>query len=87
MCQEYGDMQELCELEYVSFHYKLPVLTEEVLELVAVQYPEPEEECLEVDTAEIETECEHHEDDHCVSCAHLRGSRQENETDQIFQSR
>ena len=79
-------MQELCELEYVSFHYKLPVVAEEVLELVPVQYPEPEEECLEVETAEIETECRHKEDNHCVSCAHIRSSNQESSADQVHQT-
>ena len=84
--QEYGDMQELCELEYVSFHYKLPVVAEEVLELVPVQYPEPEEECLEVETAKIETECRDKEDNHCVSCAHIRSSHQESSADQVHQT-
>ena len=50
--QEYGDIQEVCTLELSSFHYKLPVVEEQVLELVPVLYPEPEEECLEVETAE-----------------------------------
>ena len=28
--QDYGKMKEVCVIEDISYHYKLPVLTEEV---------------------------------------------------------
>ena len=46
----------------------------QVLELIPVQYPEPEEECLEVELAELGVECSHHEEEYCVQCAHIRDS-------------
>ena len=67
---------EVCHLELVSFHYQLPTVSEEVLELIPVVSPEPQEVCLQVETAELETECqEEEEEDICVSSAHLRSSR------------
>ena len=46
----------------------------QVLELIPVQYPEPEEECLEGELAELGVECSHHEEEYCVQCAHIRDS-------------
>ena len=57
----------MCKVELSSFHYKLPLVWEEVLELVPVNYPEPEEDCLQVETEEIETECGHQEEKYCMS--------------------
>ena len=43
----------------------------QVLELIPVQYPEPEEECREVDLAELGVECRHQEEEYCVQCASI----------------
>ena len=79
---------EVCNLELVSFHYQLPSVSEEVLELVPVVYPEPQEVCLQVETAELETECQEKEEEEiCVSSAHLRSSRNGVEAEQVRQVR
>ena len=86
-------MKEVCEIEYISVHFKLPIVAEEVnlrdcpayhcyhftlkvLELISVEYPEPEEECIEVELEEVTTECDHDTEDYCVGCAHIRDSKQ-----------
>ena len=92
-------MKEVCQIEYISVHYKLPVVAEEVksewqyysatdclcqvLELISVEYPEPEEECVEAELEELSTECDHDTDDFCVGCAHIRDSKQDVTADKV----
>ena len=74
---------EECHLELVSFHYRLPRVYEEVLELIPVVYPEPHQVCLQVETAEVETECQQEEEEICLTSAHLRSSRTGVEAEQV----
>jgi len=83
----YGDLEEVCYIEEISFHYKLPVVAEEVLELITVEYPEPLEECIDVEIAEIDTKCDHDDDEYCVECAHIRDSKEDVTADKIYPSR
>ena len=55
----------------------------QVLELISVEYPEPEEECLEAELEELSTECDHDTDDFCVGCAHIRDSKQDVTADKV----
>ena len=103
ICQDYGKMKEVCVIEDISYHYKLPVLTKEieftnlcfvinsilfqVLELIAVEYPEPEEECIEVEFDDVAVSCVHNDDEYCVGCAHIRDSDQSLTADKIYQTR
>ena len=82
--QEYGEMTEICNIEYISIHYKLPVVAEEVLEFIDVKYPEPEEECIDVDFEEVHVDCDHDEDNYCVNCAHIRDSKVDLVADQVI---
>merc|ERR1711874_616309 len=68
---DYGKVEEICEMQYVSQHYKLPIVAEEVLELVSVNYPEPKEK----------------QDDYCVMCAHIKDTSVQVEADQVYPSR
>ena len=54
-----------------------------MLELISVEYPEPEEECLEAELEELSTECDHDTDDFCVGCAHIRDSKQDVTADKV----
>ena len=56
---------------------------EEVLELIPVVYPEPHQLCLQVETAEVETECQQEEEEICLTSAHLRSSRTGLEAEQV----
>ena len=77
-------MTEICNIEYISIHYKLPVVAEEVLEFIDVKYPEPEETCIDVDFEEVHVECDHDEDNYCVKCAHIRDSKVDLVADQVI---
>ena len=83
MLQDYGKVEEICEIQYVSQHYKLPIVEEEVLELVSVNYPEPKEACTEFNFAVPETECKEKQDDYCVMCAHIKDTSVQVEADQV----
>ena len=75
---------EECHLELVSFHYQLPRVSEEVLELIPMVYPEPHQVCLQVETAEVETECQQQEEEEiCLASAHLRSSMTGLEADKV----
>ena len=74
---------EYCDIEEISFHYKLPVVAEEVLELVTVEYPEPNEECIDVDLDELHVDCKHSADDYCIDCAHIRDSKEDVTADKV----
>ena len=80
-------MEEVCEIQYVSQHYKLPIVEEEVLELVPVTYPEPEEACTSFDFGIPATECNEKQDDYCVMCAHIRDTKVEVQADQVWKKR
>ena len=54
-----------------------------MLELISVEYPEPEEECVEAELEELHTECDHDTDDFCVGCAHIRDSKQDVTADKV----
>merc|ERR1711892_567080 len=84
---DYGKVEEICEIQYVSQHYKLPVVEEEVLELVSVNYPEPKEACTGFNFAIPETECKEKQDDYCVMCAHIKDTKVQVEADQVYPSR
>jgi hypothetical protein len=83
MFQDYGQVEEICEIQYVSQHYKLPIVAEEVLELVPVKYPEPEEACQEFNFAIPDVECKEKQDDYCVMCAHIKDTKVEVVADQV----
>ena len=74
----------MCEIQYVSQHYKLPIVEEEVLELVSVNYPEPKEACTEFNFGIPETKCVEKQDDYCVMCAHIKDKTVQVEADQVF---
>jgi len=84
---DYGKVEEICEIQYVSQHYKLPIVEEEVLELVNVSYPEPKEDCEEFNFGIPETECQEKQDDYCVMCAHIKDKTVQVEADQVYPSR
>jgi len=84
---DYGKVEEICEIQYVSQHYKLPIVEEEVLELVTVNYPEPEEKCEDFNFGIPETECQEKQDDYCVMCAHIKDKTVQVEADQVYPSR
>merc|ERR1712055_1224769 len=84
---DYGKIEEVCEIQYVSQHYKLPIVEEEVLELVPVKYPEPEEACQEFNFEVPDVECKDKEDDFCVMCAHIKDTSVEVQADQVYPSR
>lgn len=84
---DYGKVEEICEIQYVSQHYKLPIVSEEVLELVSVNYPEPKEACTEFNFAVPGTECKEKQDDYCVMCAHIKDTSVQVEADQVYPSR
>jgi len=84
---DYGQVEEVCEIQYVSQHYKLPIVEEEVLELVPVTYPEPEEACTSFDFGIPATECNEKQDDYCVMCAHIRDTKVEVQADQVYPAR
>ena len=48
-----------------------------------MEYPEPEEECLEAELEELSTECDHDTEDYCVGCAHIRDSKQDVTADKV----
>ena len=48
-----------------------------------MEYPEPEEECLETELEELSTECDHDTEDFCVGCAHIRDSKQDVTADKV----
>ena len=84
LCQDDGDLVEDCQLELLSFHYQLPRLGEEVLQLISLDYPEPQEVCVQVETAQLETECQQQEEEEiCLTSAHLRSSRTGLEAEQV----
>merc|ERR1711887_381717 len=84
---DYGKVEEVCEIQYVSQHYKLPIVEEEVLELVSVNYPEPKEACTEFNFGIPETKCQEKQDDYCVMCAHIKDKTVQVEADQVYPSR
>jgi len=84
---DYGKVEEVCEIQYVSQHYKLPIVEEEVLELVSVNYPEPKEACTEFNFGIPETKCVEKQDDYCVMCAHIKDKTVQVEADQVYPSR
>merc|ERR1712055_1230802 len=84
---DYGKIEEVCEIQYVSQHFKLPIVEEEVLELVPVKYPEPEEACQEFNFEVPDVECKDKEDDFCVMCAHIKDTSVEVQADQVYPSR
>merc|ERR1719309_1685156 len=84
---DYGKVEEVCEIQYVSQHYKLPIVEEEVLELVSVNYPEPKEACTEFNFGIPETKCSEKQDDYCVMCAHIKDKTVQVEADQVYPSR
>merc|ERR1712002_42633 len=84
---DYGKVEEICEIQYVSQHYKLPIVEEEVLELVNVSYPEPEEKCRDFNFGIPETKCQEKQDDYCVMCAHIKDKTVQVEADQVYPSR
>lgn len=84
---DYGQVEEICEIQYVSQHYKLPIVAEEVLELVPVNYPEPAEACQEFNFAIPDVECKEKQDDYCVMCAHIKDTSVEVVADQVYPSR
>jgi len=84
---DYGKIEEVCEIQYVSQHFKLPIVEEEVLELVPVKYPEPEEACQEFNFQIPEVTCKETQDNFCVMCAHIKDTSVEVEADQVYPSR
>ena len=48
-----------------------------------MEYPEPEEECLEAELEELSTECDHDTEEYCVDCAHIRDSKQDVTADKV----
>ena len=80
-------MTEVCDKEDISFHYKLPVVTEEVLELMTVEYPEPEEQCINVELDLVSVGCDHAEEEYCVGCAHIRDSGEPVTADKVMLTR
>ena len=48
-----------------------------------MEYPEPEEECLEAELEELSTGCDHDTEEYCVDCAHIRDSREEVTADKV----
>jgi len=84
---DYGQVEEVCEIQYVSQHFKLPIVEEEVLELVPVKYPEPEEACQEFNFQIPEVTCKEQQDHFCVMCAHIKDTSVEVQADQVYPSR
>jgi len=84
---DYGQVEEICEIQYVSQHYRLPIVEEEVLELVPVTYPEPDEKCENFSFKIPTVECKEEQDDYCVMCAHIRDKKVEVTADQVYPAR
>ena len=51
--------------------------------MITVEYPEPLEECIDVEIAEIDTKCDHDDDEYCVECAHIRDSKEDVTADKV----